>query len=139
VLAVFLWNSPGQAWPTEFPHIKFPVQMVERHAAKLNPPGSKKPRILASDQIGDYLIYRFYPDVRVFMDGRGDFYGPEFGDEYIRIMRVDWRWRQLMEKWDFDYAMLPREWSLSEALKLDPKWNILEDSGPALLFERRRP
>src|SRR5205814_8960210 len=32
-------------------------------------------RVFTSDQWGDYLIYRFYPDQQGFIDGRSDFYG----------------------------------------------------------------
>ena len=32
-------------------------------------------RIFTHDQWGDYLIYRLYPQTKVFMDGRSDFYG----------------------------------------------------------------
>jgi hypothetical protein len=73
------------------------------------------------------------------MDGRGDFYGPAFGEDYLALLGATWQWRQLMDKWNFDYALLPHSWSLSEVLKSDPKWKVLEDSGAAVLFERRRP
>ena len=35
--------------------------------------------IFAEDQWGDYLIYHLYPSKQVFIDGRSDFYGDEFG------------------------------------------------------------
>ncbi len=38
-------------------------------------------RIFTYDQWGDYLIYRLYPRIRVFIDGRSDFYGARFRAE----------------------------------------------------------
>src|SRR5450756_459954 len=58
-----------------FPDTVFPVRAVERNLARLTPP-SLMPRILTSDQWADYLIFRLYPEQRVFLDGRSDFYGP---------------------------------------------------------------
>jgi hypothetical protein len=139
IVLVFLWFSPYQVWPRNFPVDKFPVQLVEKYAAVLNPADGPKPRILASDQFGDYLIYRFHPDLRVFIDGRSDFYGAELGNEYMKMLGLDRSWRELIDKWAFDYVLLPRESRLGNRLREDPLWGVLEDSGVAILLVRHKP
>ena len=50
-----------------------------RHAAAM-------PRILTSDQWADYLIFRLYPQQRVFFDGRSDFFGAAIGSDYRKLL-----------------------------------------------------
>ncbi|MGH9660648.1 MAG: hypothetical protein ACRD96_19010 [Bryobacteraceae bacterium] len=138
LIVVALAVIPGQRWPLDFPDIKFPVKTVTEHAALLAPESGPMPRILASDQLADYLIYRLYPRVRVFFDGRSDFYGPALGKEYQEMSSVQFRWEQHIEKHRFDLAMLPIDWSLTQMLKRDPRWRIVKDDGVVVLFERKR-
>jgi len=139
VLVAYLAVAPGQVWPKDFPDVKFPIGMLDRHAAKLVPASGPQPKLLTTDEWGDYLIYKYYPRVRVFVDGRGDFYGEKHGTDFLSMMKTDHRWRQLLDKWDFDYALIPHEWGLSEVLKIDGRWRLVEDSSLGVLFERRRP
>jgi hypothetical protein len=64
VVTLALLGSPLR-WPRDFPEIKFPVGLVGRQQEKL-----AGARVFTSDQWGDYLLYRFYPRQKVFLDGR---------------------------------------------------------------------
>jgi hypothetical protein len=64
-----------------FPERVFPVLAVERNLQRLAP-AAAMPRVLTSDQWADYLIYRLYPQQRVFFDGRSDFFDPAIGSDY---------------------------------------------------------
>jgi hypothetical protein len=88
------------------------------------------------DQWADYLIYRFYPRQRVFIDGRSDFFGPKVGGEYIRLMSGQRDWKSLITKWDFDTVLCPPEWALASLLRQDTEWRIAEETSEALLFLR---
>jgi hypothetical protein len=44
--------------------------------------------VFTDDEWGDYLIYRLYPETKVFVDGRSDFYGPEFSLKYLDVLKV---------------------------------------------------
>ncbi len=94
-------------------------------------------RLLTPDQWGDYLIYCFYPQQRVFVDGRSDFYGETLGKEYLHLLQGAYDWRAIMQRYGFDRALLPVEWPLTSILKLDPSWQVVRDDGKALLFVRR--
>jgi len=97
-------------------------------------------RIFTSDQWADYLIYRYYPQVKVFLDGRSDFYGAELGEEYLRARNSHHEWEQIFERYSFDLALLPADWPLTTTIKSHPDWKVKYDDGKALLLERvRRP
>ena len=71
--------TPARNWPSDFPAPRFPVQLVSQNAARW-PAGEAPRRMLSSDAWGGYLIYRFYPEQKVFIDGRSDFYGAGVGE-----------------------------------------------------------
>jgi hypothetical protein len=89
------------------------------------------------DQWGDYLIYRFYPEMKVFIDGRSDFYAPEIRDDYVGLLNSRWDWERVLDHYGFEAALVPVDWSLAAALKLHPEWRLVYDDGFALLFEKR--
>ncbi|MEZ5399545.1 MAG: hypothetical protein R2729_07730 [Bryobacteraceae bacterium] len=121
-------------WPKDFPELRFPVKLIAKHEDRI-----RNARVLTSDQWADYLIYRFYPHSRVFFDGRSDFYGPALGKQYVRMSSGQHDWRALLEKHDFDLALIPVDWSLASLLKEDRDWKVLDDNGKCLIFERRKP
>ncbi|MBI1897661.1 MAG: hypothetical protein HYS04_14215, partial [Acidobacteria bacterium] len=119
-------------WPDNFPATHFPVGMVEKYRAQL-----AAQRVLTMDQWGDYLIFRSYPQQKVFVDGRSDFYGQDLGKEYLQMSQGGHPWRTLLEKYKFDMVLAPVEWPLAELLKTQADWKILADDGKAVLFARR--
>jgi hypothetical protein len=121
-------------WPTDFPASRFPVAMVNRFAHLL--PAA---RLLTVDQWADYLLYRFHPPLRVFVDGRSDFYGPDLGNDYIRLFAAHHDWRNLLRRHDFDLILIPPSVALATLLKEQPDWRLLADDGSAVLFARRPP
>ena len=129
----FLMNArAGQVnWTAEFPRLQFPALACDQLGEQL-----KNRRILSSDQWGDYLIYRFHPEAKVFIDGRSDFYDPQVRDDYVSLLGSKWGWQQVLEKYRFDGALVPVTWSLAAALKIDTGWRLVYDDGTALFFER---
>lgn len=118
-------------WPTDFAPEVFPVKMVHEHSGMI-----LSSRLMTTDQWADYLIYT-YPQQKVFVDGRSDFYGPEVGNEYIHLMNGQWDWQKIMDKYRFDVALLPIESSLSQLLKTRPDWRVVEDDGKRILLVRQ--
>ncbi len=80
------------------------------------PPRFWGARVLTTDQWGDYLIYT-NPQQKVFVDGRSDFYGPEIGNQYLRLVNGRWDWRQVLRKYDFDLALLPTDLAIVQMLE----------------------
>jgi len=71
-----------------------------------------------SYNFGGYLIYRLYPDQKVFIDGRADLYGDAFVNEYIRITKLQPGWEQAFDKYDIDYVVTGISEPLSQLLRV---------------------
>jgi hypothetical protein len=112
------------------------VDAVQRNTARLTPPGEAMPRILTSDQWADYLIFQLYPRQRVFFDGRSDFFGPALGADYRELMGAGRCWRQLLDRYQFQLALLPHDWPLSTALEREPGWHRVYEDRVGVLLAR---
>ena len=111
------------------------MDAVERNLAQIAPV-SAMPRVLTSDQWADYLIYRLYPRQRVFFDGRSDFFGPAIGSDYRKLFGAEGAWRELLEQYHFELALLPHDWALSTALSREPGWRQVYRDSVAVLYAR---
>jgi hypothetical protein len=94
-------------------------------------------KIFTTDEWGDYLIYRSYPHGRVFLDGRSDFYGAEFGNEYLEIMSVKYDWEASLSRHAIDTVLLPADAALAGVLKESPRWRPIYDDGVAIVFRSK--
>jgi hypothetical protein len=125
-----LLRTPAIAARTGFPPDQFPVGAAGE-LEKL-PRGM---RLLAPDKFGGYLIYRFQGRVKVFFDGRSDFYGAEFLQQYARMVQVKPGWENQLAKYDFTHALLPNDYSLVPALE-QIGWRVIYRDGTATLLAR---
>jgi len=92
-------------------------------------------RIFTQDEWGDYLIYRLSPrGFKVFVDGRSDFYGGKFGQEYIDVLNVKYTWQQTLDRYGVDTILMPTDAPLAGALKESRRWRVAYDDGMAIVF-----
>ena len=105
----------------------FPVRAIKNVRA----PGA---RIFTSDQWGDYLIYRLYPEIQVFVDGRSDFYGAAHEQLCQDVWNVRYGWEQKLARFRVDTLLVPAETPLAGALKESRRWRIDYDDGLAIVF-----
>ena len=131
ILILIAFDKPF-AWPRQFPVLRFPIAMIEQ-----NLPSIVGRRVLSSDEWGDYLLYRFPVTQRVFFDGRSDFFGPEVGKDYIGLMNAAPEWAAILNKYQFESALLPIAWPLQSHLKKDPNWQLVATDKDSILFTRR--
>jgi hypothetical protein len=134
--ALALWMALPQPGIADFPDPRFPVAMVSRNDGRLNG-ADRMPRILTSDLWADYLIYRHYPEQRVFFDGRSDFYGPLVGGDYQSLLSAGRQWRTALERYRFEIALLPLDWPLASVLEHEPDWTVVDRDSSSLLLVRR--
>ncbi|MEP7351988.1 MAG: hypothetical protein ABI824_02025 [Acidobacteriota bacterium] len=134
VVAGLILVGPAMKWPKDFPDAIFPTRLVHEHADLI-----ARSRVFTTDQWGDYLIYT-NPALKVFVDGRSDFYGPEIGNQYLQISGGDWRWKPLMEQYQFDLVLMPVTSAIVQLLKLDPEWSIADSDadGKRILLVRNK-
>jgi len=129
LVAVLLFSpNPPKRFRPEFDPQNYPASAVAMIARD---PGA---RVFAPDQWGDYLIYRLYPGTRVFLDGRSDFYGPDFVQKAVDALNVNYGWQQTLDKFKVNTILLPPSMPLAGALKECSRWRLVYDDGVALVF-----
>jgi len=127
------------ATPVEFPRNKFPVHLVERNVPVLRRDGVSAPRVFSSDQWSDYLIFRLYPAVRIYFDGRSDFFGAWRGKSYQSLMAGHSEATAILDDEHVEIALIPADWALAGVLGRDSRWRIADRDSMAVLFIRRYP
>jgi hypothetical protein len=128
VAALLFSPNPPKTFRAEFDPNSYPaaaVAMIGRDSGA---------RVFAPDQWGDYLIYRLYPGTRVFVDGRSDFYGPDFVQKSVDALNVKYGWQQTLDKFGVNTILLPPSMPLAGALKECSRWRLVYDDGVALIF-----
>jgi len=118
-------------WPLDISPDGCPAGMIARHARQI-----ESARIFTSDQWGDYLIYHYYPRLRVFIDGRSDFYGERIATDYLKLSEGQPAWKQLLEQYRFDMVLCPADWALASLLRYQPDWRMIEEDGKTVLFRK---
>ena len=117
----------------EFDRNRFPVAaatvLSQQHAVR-------SIRLYASWQWGGYLIYRLWPAVKVFDDGRTDFYRPTFVEEGLDVWDAHSDWNKILARYQVNAALLPVDSALATVLRDRPDWKPVYQDQVAVLFER---
>ncbi|MCC7174693.1 MAG: hypothetical protein IT159_05815 [Bryobacterales bacterium] len=130
-VAAAILATPASKWPRDFPEAKFPVSLL-----KTVPANWEGRRVFTTDQWGDYLIYRHWPRLKVFIDGRSDFYGPGLGGEYLRLVEGRPGWDRLLDKHGLGLVLVPGHWPLASLLEGHPGWRRIASDERAALYAR---
>ena len=134
VLAVFL-THPGhpKVLRAEFDKSRFPadaaVFLLQQHLVS-------PIRLYSSWQWGGYLIYRLWPSLRVFDDGRTDFYGPDFVNEGLRAWDADPDWSRILDRYQVNAALLPVDSALATVMTERDDWKPVYQDRVAVLFAK---
>jgi hypothetical protein len=131
LLGALLWAPPSKRFRVRYSPEAFPV----RAAGFLHEAGLLG-NLYSADQWGDYLIYRFYPNVRVFTDGRSDFYGPKFGSDFLDVLQGSWRWEAVLNQYHVQTALVRTAAPLAATMKASSRWRLIHDDGIANVFRR---
>jgi hypothetical protein len=121
-----------QVMDAHFDLKRFPVQAVEVLAQRR----IEEP-IFAPDYWGGYLIYRFFPEPRVFVDDRHDLYGELFLKDYLKVMHVQPDWEKFLNEKKVHWVLVPAEGSLANILKEMPAWKIVYEDSTSVLLQKR--
>ena len=93
-------------------------------------------RLFTTDEWADYLLYRYFPSQRVFMDDRSDFYGADFLTKYRHILGAQPDWEDTLQEFEIDAVLIDPHVPLAAVLKESAHWKILTDDGSFILFEK---
>ncbi len=85
---------------------------------------------------GGYLLYRFWPERAVFIDGQTDFYGEAFTRQYEQVITQSPGWQDVLDQYQVAWAILPPGESLAQQLQEDPAWRRVYADETAAIFAR---
>lgn len=86
---------------------------------------------------GGYLINRWYPQRRVFIDGRVDMYGPAIAGEYVEVVSVRPGWQGVLDKYGIRTILIEKDSALSTLLRADRGWERVFQGEVEDVFSRR--
>ena len=83
---------------------------------------------------GGYLIWRLYPDYRVYIDGRADVFGDKLVAEFIQVNDGKPRWRELLQQYGTQTVLVKRDSAIAGLLSEDSRWQkVFEDKQAVIL------
>jgi len=85
---------------------------------------------------GGYLIWRLYPERKVFIDGRADLYGDAFVLDYLNTYHAEPGWRQNLDRHGVRTVLIEPHTSLANVLREEKSWRIAYEDPDAVIFTR---
>jgi hypothetical protein len=85
---------------------------------------------------GGYIIWKLYPEYRVFVDGRADVYGDAFLDNLASIYFVRDNWQEKFQQWPIRTVLLPPDAPLTSALRLVGGWQTVYTDSQAVILTK---
>ena len=87
---------------------------------------------------GGYLVYRLYGSKhQVYIFGEAALMGDQHLNDYENIAIVAPDWEQLLDRAQVDCVLYNRGTTITDALKVDPKWNLVYEDSVSDIFVRR--
>lgn len=86
---------------------------------------------------GGYLIWRLYPQYRVYIDGRADVYGDAFIYDYLKIYSALPGWQEKLTERQVNIVLVERDSSIAYALQDSPDWQVVYQDESTSLFIRK--
>jgi hypothetical protein len=138
VLAYFFFYPPGRL--NFFPTFKFyvssdlyPTQALAWMQAK-----NVKGNILPHFDWGEYLIWRYYPETRVAVDGRYEtVYRQDVLREYFDFSFGRARWDVFLKKYPHDYILLKAGTKTQDLMSRETEWQVVYSDRTSVIFARQ--
>jgi hypothetical protein len=112
-----------------FDAARFPVAAVDF----LQRSGAREP-VFCPDRWGGYVIYRLYPQARVAVDDRHDFYGTEFLKRYLKIVHGEPGWENDLDGLDAGWVLVPAHSTVASLLEETHRWDVVYRDEVAVVF-----
>jgi hypothetical protein len=110
------------------------LELQDIRAAQIPQCGPYQP-VLSPDYWGGYLIYRLYPNNKVVIDDRHDFYGEPFLRSYLTTIHVEPGWGEFLRNHS-SCLLLPRKAALTQVLSETAAWKAVYSDDVAVVFVR---
>ncbi len=94
--------------------------------------------VFGPDYWGGYFIYRLYPQVKVAIDDRHDFYGEAFLESYLKTVHVELGWNDFINLHEVHAIVVPKDSALASILLETPRWQPIYRDDVAVIFVQAR-
>jgi hypothetical protein len=85
---------------------------------------------------GGYLVWRFYRERPVFIDGRADVYGQAIWDDYRKISMGLAGWKEMLDKYDVQYLIIEPGYAICRTLDISPDFTKIYGDTKAAIYVR---
>jgi len=85
---------------------------------------------------GGYLIWKLYPQRKVFIDGRADLYGDDFIFGYLRMYGGERGWRDGLDRFGIQTVLVQPNSALTTLLRDDKGWRTVFEDQESVVFTR---
>lgn len=92
--------------------------------------------IMSPDYWGGYLIYRLYPQIKIVIDDRHDFYGEEFLKAYLKMIHLEPGWEEFLQRYQPRCVIVPKDSPLANILAETAGWRPIYGDDVAVAFVR---
>ena len=96
--------------------------------------------------VGSYLIWKLYPQEKVFVDGRPEAYSVDFFEKVYKPMQTDpAKWRELSEQYQINYVIFDHHdttpWARSFLAQMgsNPNWPVIYLDDRSVIFLKNTP
>ncbi len=93
---------------------------------------------------GGFLVYHFYPNIKVFIDGRLDMYGEDYTRQYIDLIstpsevgRRRESWKAVFDRYRIAWVMTNPDHTLRYVLDVDPGWRSVYKDERCVVFVKK--
>ena len=122
-------NGPARLFGIDEDHVPVGAcDFIDSHGLVLRP--------FNSYEWGGYLIYRLWPLVHVFADGRTDLYGDDILGQYLTVARGQEGWRDVLARYDVQMLLIDYRRTASRQFFEDRQWRCVYWDDTALVALR---
>jgi hypothetical protein len=87
---------------------------------------------------GGYLIFKTYPAIPVFVDGRTEVYGDTMMQDFFHAYYLQNTWQEPLSRWKVSTVIIPPASALSSALSESRGWSLSYQDSVAAVFSKSK-
>ncbi len=129
-----VWRS-GSAAESYFERTDYPIEAVRWIRHHRDQVGT---RLYNDYGYGGFLLWQL-PEVKIFIDGRMPAWrigNRRIFQDYVDLNREPTRQLPLLNRYEVDWALIPRDIPLTLVLQTDPAWKVLYTDSKAVILRR---
>jgi len=85
---------------------------------------------------GGYLLHRLWPENRVYIDGKVDFYGEDFTRQYAQVIWLQKGWEDVLDQYNVSWVIFPPNEPAAGAIQSELGWELIYEDDTAVIIRR---